>query len=102
MPRDRRAADTFTVVSRSTIVPTDTPDELRGRASSIDFLVGSGGPGIGDLRGGLIARATPAATSGILGGIACIAGVGAIEASSPRLRRLRLAGPARAAAAAAS
>jgi MFS family permease len=84
------AADTFTVVSRGTIVQTATPDELRGRVSSLDYLVGAGGPSLGDLRAGLVAGATSGAVSCILGGIACTIGAGAIAGATPRLRRWRL------------
>jgi MFS family permease len=84
------AADTCTVVSRGTIVQTATPDALRGRVSSLDFLVGAGGPSIGDLRAGLVAGLTSGAISCVAGGLACMAGAGAIGASSPRLRHWRL------------
>jgi MFS family permease len=87
------AADTFTVVSRGTIVQTATPDELRGRVSSLDYLVGAGGPSLGDLRAGVIAGATSGAVSCIVGGLACVAGAGAIAAAGPRLRRWRLGAP---------
>lgn len=85
------AADTFTVVSRGTMVQSATPDELRGRVSSLDYLVGAGGPSIGDLRAGTIAGLTSGAISCILGGLACVAGAGAIAAANPGLRRWRLA-----------
>lgn len=84
-------ADTFTVVSRGTIVQTATPDDLRGRVSSLDYLVGAGGPSLGDLRAGVIAGATSGAVSCILGGLACVVGAGAIAGATPRLRRWRLA-----------
>lgn len=81
------AADTCTVVSRGTIVQTDTPDVLRGRVNSLDYLVGAGGPRLGDLRAGLVAGATSGAISCILGGLACLVGAAAIAGASPRLRR---------------
>lgn len=92
------AADTFTVVSRGTIVQTATPDALRGRVSSLDYLVGAGGPSLGDLRAGVIAGATSGAVSCILGGLACVAGAGAIAGATPRLRRWRLGSRAASAA----
>lgn len=88
------AADTFTVVSRATIVQSSTPDALRGRVNSLDYLVGAGGPSIGDLRAGLVASGTSGALSCVLGGVACVAGAGAIALTVPRLRSWLL-GPAK-------
>lgn len=83
------AADTGTVVSRGTIVQLSTPDALRGRMNSLDFLVGAGGPSLGDLRAGLVASATSGAISAISGGVACVIGAGVIWAAIPRLRTWR-------------
>ena len=83
------AADTGTVVSRGTIVQRTTPDALRGRMNSLDFLVGAGGPSLGDLRAGLVASTTSGAVSAISGGLACVIGAGVIAAAIPRLRSWR-------------
>ena len=83
------AGDTGTVVSRGTIVQLSTPDALRGRMNSLDFLVGAGGPSLGDLRAGLVASATSGAISAVSGGIACVVGAGVIAAAIPRLRSWR-------------
>ena len=83
------AADTGTVVSRGTIVQRSTPDALRGRMNSLDFLVGAGGPSLGDLRAGMVASATSGAVSAVSGGLACVVGAGVIAAAIPSLRSWR-------------
>ncbi|MGP3955715.1 hypothetical protein ACTWPT_06925 [Nonomuraea sp. 3N208] len=45
------AADTVSVVSRSTIVQMHTPSELLGRVSAAEQIVGQAGPDIGNMRG---------------------------------------------------
>src|ERR1019366_4247401 len=37
------AADTLTVTFRGSIVQTLTPDEFRGRGSSVEYIIGTGG-----------------------------------------------------------
>jgi MFS family permease len=83
------AADTGTVVSRGTIVQRATPDALRGRMNALDFLVGAGGPSLGDLRAGLVASATSGAISAVSGGLGCVIGAGVIGAAIPSLRSWR-------------
>lgn len=83
------AADTVSVVSRSSIVQHATPDSLRGRVNSLDFLVGVSGPQLGNFRAGLVASSTSGATSALLGGVASVVALGAIAAASPSLRRYR-------------
>src|SRR6185436_9931032 len=47
------AADTVSVVSRSTVVQLHTPDELLGRVAAAEQIVGQAGPDLGNLRAGL-------------------------------------------------
>lgn len=75
------AADIVTTVFRATILQTKTPDELRGRLNSLDFIVGLGGPNLGNTRAGTIAGATDPVTSIITGGAACVLGVLALSTS---------------------
>lgn len=83
------AADTCTVISRESIVQLSTPDAIRGRVNSLDYLVGAGGPSLGDVRAGSIAGVTSGSTSALLGGAACLLATGAIAVASPALRRWR-------------
>jgi hypothetical protein len=66
-----------------------TPDPYLGRVSSVENVVGVGGPGIGNARAGLVAGFTSASFSAVSGGLACVLVVAALAAASPRLRRWR-------------
>lgn len=80
------AADTLSVVSRSTIIQMATPGELLGRVSAAEQIVGQAGPEVGNLRGGLLASFTSAGVALVGGGLACLAVVGLIAATTPKLR----------------
>lgn len=81
------AADTVSVVSRSTIMQLHTPNAMLGRVSSAEQVVGQAGPDLGNLRGGLVASATSGAAALVSGGLLCVAVVVAIGATTPGLRR---------------
>jgi predicted MFS family arabinose efflux permease len=83
-------ADTFTVIARGMIVQLATPDELRGRVSAADFLVGQGGPQLGSLEAGLVGSWTTPVISVLSGGLLTVAGALAISAALPGFRRYRL------------
>ncbi|WP_316754190.1 MFS transporter [Streptomyces herbicida] len=80
------AADALSVVSRSTIVQTRTPDALLGRVTAAETIVGQAGPSLGNVRGGLVAGWTSGATALITGGLLCLLAVGAVGATTPELR----------------
>jgi hypothetical protein len=80
------AADTVTVVSRSSIVQQATPDSLRGRVNALDYLVGVSGPQLGNFRAGVVASATSGATSAALGGLASLVAIIGVYALTPALR----------------
>lgn len=80
------AADACSVVSRSTIIQTHTPDALLGRVSAAEQIVGQAGPNLGNLRGGLVAGWTSGATSLFTGGLLCVLAVAGVGASTPELR----------------
>lgn len=81
------AADTVAVVSRSTIVQLNTPNEMLGRVAAAEQIVGQAGPDVGNMRAGLVAGATSGVTALVSGGVMCLAAVAAIAAASPGLRR---------------
>jgi len=81
------AADIVTTVFRATILQTNTPDELRGRLNSLDFIVGLGGPNLGNVRGGTIAGLTSPVTSIVLGGTLCVLGIATLALTSKPFRR---------------
>ena len=84
------AADTVTVIARSTIIQLHTPDAMLGRVSAAEQIVGRGGPEVGNLRGGLVAAATTGTTALVSGGLACVALVTLVGAVTPGLRRFRV------------
>jgi MFS family permease len=83
------AADTFTVVFRGTIVQQSTPDELRGRVTAADYIVGAGGGQIGNLEAGALGSLTSPAISALSGGLATIAGAVVIGLALPAFTRYR-------------
>ncbi|MFC4858547.1 MFS transporter [Actinophytocola glycyrrhizae] len=84
------AADTMSVVARSTIIQLSTPNAMLGRVSAAEQIVGQGGPQVGNLRGGLVAAATTGTVALVSGGLACVALVMLIGAVTPGLRRFRV------------
>ncbi|MER6842143.1 MFS transporter [Streptomyces platensis] len=92
------AADTVSVVSRSTLVQLHTPDDLLGRVSAAEQIVGQAGPDLGNLRGGLVADATSGTTALVSGGLLCIGAVALVGATTPGLRWFSAPSPRGAAA----
>ncbi|MEU2420813.1 MFS transporter [Streptomyces sp. NPDC007851] len=80
------AADTVSVVSRSTVVQTHTPPGLLGRVGAVEQIVGQAGPDVGNLRGGLVADATSGTAALVSGGLLCLAAVAAVGTATPGLR----------------
>jgi MFS family permease len=83
------AADTVSVISRGTLIQLATPDPYLGRVSSVENVVGAGGPGIGNARAGAVASLTSASTAAVTGGLACAVVVVTLAATNPALRRWR-------------
>jgi hypothetical protein len=67
------AFDLVSMVLRSTIVPLVTPDELRGRVSSVEMVFISASNELGAFESGLAAALIGAAPAVVAGGIATIA-----------------------------
>lgn len=90
------AADVTSVVFRSSIIQTATPDRYRGRVNAADYVVGAGFPQLGNFRAGLVGSLTTPATSAASGGIATVIGAALIGLTLPALTHYRarhLAGP---------
>jgi MFS family permease len=78
------AADTVSTVLRQTIRQLATPNNLRGRMTSINMVFFMGGPQLGELEAGLVASLIGAPLSVVIGGFGSLlsAGVAAIKAKS--------------------
>jgi hypothetical protein len=83
------AADTFTVVFRGAIVNTMTPDQLRGRVLAADYVVGAGGPQLGNLEAGALGSLTSPTISALTGGLLTVAGTVIIGLALPAFTRYR-------------
>jgi MFS family permease len=83
------AADVVSAIFRSTIIQLTTPDELRGRVSSMHLAVVTGGPRLGDLEAGVVAALTSVRFSVVSGGVACVLGALAVARWAPAFLRYR-------------
>ena len=81
------AADTVSVISRGTLVQLATDDAHRGRVSSVELVVGAGGPDLGNLRAGLVAGVSSPAAALVSGGALCLLGIAAVAATGRDLLR---------------
>lgn len=77
------AADMLCVVFRTTIVQLATPDTMRGRTSSTEYVVGAAFPQVGNFRAGLLATVSTPQISAVVGGLAAVVGAGLIAARLP-------------------
>ena len=82
--------DGVSVIVRSTILQLATPDDMRGRVSSINGIFISSSNELGAFYAGTMARWLGLVPAVILGGFAILGVVGATVWKSPALRRLDL------------
>lgn len=80
------ATDTVSMVIRNTIRQLQTPDQLRGRMTSINQIFFMGGPQLGEMEAGTIAQFFGPVIAVVSGGIGCIMGVAWIANKWPELR----------------
>jgi MFS family permease len=85
------AADSYSAVSRTTIVQTVTPDELRGRTSALFSMSANVGNYLGDIEAGATASATNPEFAIVSGGILVLVSLGLFTATNADLRRYRAA-----------
>jgi MFS family permease len=81
--------DTISMVIRNIIRQLNTPDEMRGRMTSVNMIFFMGGPQLGELEAGLVANAWGAVVSVVSGGIGCLAATAWIAWRTPGLRAYR-------------
>ena len=83
------AADTVSMVIRQTLRQLHTPDELRGRMTSVNMIFFMGGPQLGELEAGLVAQGFGAVVSVVSGGLGCLLATAWTAFSTPALRHDR-------------
>ena len=83
------AADVVSAVFRNTILQVAVPDALRGRMSSVQIAVVTGGPRLGDAESGAVAALAGPRFSVISGGLACLLGVLLVAWRLPQFREQR-------------
>lgn len=81
--------DSMSVVIRSTLLQTRTPDHLFGRVSSINQIFIGASNEIGAFESGVAARLLGVVPSVVFGGVVSFVVVGLIAWRAPRLRQLR-------------
>lgn len=82
--------DGISVVLRSTVLQLSTPDELRGRVSSVNSIFISSSNELGAFYSGTMARLLGLVPSVVLGGFVTMGVVGITAWKAPKLRRLDL------------
>ena len=80
------ASDTVSMVLRQTIAQLVTPDQMRGRMQAVNMIFFAGGPQLGELEAGAVAKVAGAPFAVVTGGIACCALVGLVVLGSKQLR----------------
>ncbi len=66
------AADTVSTILRQTIRQLSTPNNLRGRMTSVNMIFFMGGPQLGEVEAGTVASVIGAPLSVVTGGIGCL------------------------------
>ena len=80
------ASDAVSTIIRNTIRQLSTPDEMRGRMTSINQIFFQGGPQLGEMEAGLAAQFFGAPFAIVSGGVGCILAVLFIMRRWPMLR----------------
>lgn len=83
-------ADQLSVVMRQTTIQLATPDELRGRVTSVNMLFIGSSNQLGSFESGLVAAATNATFAVVSGGIGCLGVLAAVAAKMPAFRTYRV------------
>ncbi len=84
------ASDTVSMILRQTVRQIVTPNALRGRMTSVSMIFFMGGPQLGEVEAGLVARAFGAPLSVVTGGIAAVVATVLVAWRATTLRRYTL------------
>ena len=79
------AADAVSTIIRNTIRQLQTPDEMRGRMTSVNQIFFQGGPQLGELEAGAVAQLFGTPFAIISGGVGCVVGLGFIIFKWPKI-----------------
>lgn len=85
--------DLISEVLRNALLQRYTPDQLRGRVSSLYLAQVTTAPALGNVEAGGVARLVSPGFSVVSGGLACVAGALLLGALIPALRNATLTGP---------
>ena len=81
------AADTVSMIMRQTIRQLITPDELRGRMTSVNMIFFMGGPQLGEFESGMVARFASASWAALIGGAGVLIATALVAWRLPSVRR---------------
>ena len=84
------AGDTISAILRTTINQLSTPDELRGRMSSINSIFTTSGPQLGQFESGVVAAWLGAELSAMTGGLATLIILAGVLAAFPKIRQFQI------------
>ena len=84
------ALDNVSVIIRSTIIQTFTPDDMRGRVSAVNSIFVGSSNELGAFESGLAAKLLGLIPSVVLGGCATLLVVGVTALKANKLRALKL------------
>ena len=79
------AADVLSTMLRWTIIQIETPDDLRGRVTSINNMTVTSGPRLGDIRAATVASQVGPQLAVVSGGLMCLAGALVVARAFPEL-----------------
>lgn len=94
------AADTVSMIIRNTIRQLQTPDEMRGRMTSINQIFFMGGPQLGEVESGIVAQLFGVPIAIVSGGVGCILAMILISRKWPQIMEYNGDEPIKAGAAA--
>ena len=81
------AVDSLAVVLRTAVLQASLPDGMRGRVGSLDYVVGVGGPQLGNFRGGALGAAVGPGAAVVVGGLSTVVACGILLVTAKRLTR---------------
>jgi MFS family permease len=85
--------DTISAILRSTINQLSTPDDLRGRMSSINSIFTNSGPQLGQFQLGALAAAIGTEFAATTGAVAILSIVALLAVRFPHVREYRIGPP---------